>query len=88
MAVESIEEIIELQAITPVPEAEAWLEGTTLFRDRVVPVLNLARRFGLNGAGPTDDTRIIVVTGGMGSPASLSMRSLRSSTCREAASSR
>jgi purine-binding chemotaxis protein CheW len=66
MAVESIEEIIELQAITPVPGAEVWVEGTTLFRDRVVPVLNLARRFGLSGTGPTDDTRIVVVAGGEG----------------------
>lgn len=63
MAVESIEEIIELQAITPVPGADAWVEGTTWFRDRVVPVLNLGRRFGLAGTGPTDDTRIVVVAG-------------------------
>ncbi len=66
MAVESIEEIIELQAITPVPGTDAWVEGTTLFRDRVVPVLNLGRRFGLSGTGPTDDTRIVVVAGGDG----------------------
>jgi len=63
MDVRAIEEVIELQEVTKLPDAEPWIEGTTLFRDQKVPVLNLRRRFGLNRADPTDDTRIVVVSG-------------------------
>ncbi len=64
MDIRAIEEIIELQDITGIPEAEPWVEGTTLFRDMVVPVLDMRCRFGLEKAEPTDDSRIVVVTGG------------------------
>jgi len=66
MKIQVIEEVIELQELVDVPEADAWVAGTTLFRDRVLPVLDLRRRFGLATAEPSDDTRILVVSGGSG----------------------
>lgn len=64
--IRAIEEVIELQEVTQILAVEPWVEGTTLFRDQVVPVLNLRSRLGLNKAEPTEDTRIVVVRGGDG----------------------
>jgi purine-binding chemotaxis protein CheW len=45
---------------TPVPGAPAYVLGVVTLRGRVIPVIDLRRRFGLSPAEPTLDTRIIV----------------------------
>jgi purine-binding chemotaxis protein CheW len=57
----AVEGIIKMQAITAVPRAPAFVEGVTNLRGKVLPVIDLRRRFGLPGEEATKDTRIVVV---------------------------
>ena len=57
----AVEGIIKLQAITAVPQAPAFVEGVTNLRGKVLPVVDLRRRFGLPAAAATKETRIVVV---------------------------
>lgn len=57
----AVEGIIKLQAITTVPHAPAFVEGVTNLRGKVLPVIDLRKRFGLPQAQPTKDSRIVVV---------------------------
>lgn len=57
----AVEGIIKLQAITSVPHAPAFVEGVTNLRGKVLPVIDLRKRFGLPQAQPTKDSRIVVV---------------------------
>jgi len=57
----AVESIIKMQAITAVPRAPAFVEGVTNLRGKVLPVIDLRRRFGLAATDPTKDTRIVVV---------------------------
>ncbi len=56
-----VESIIKLQPITAVPCSPAFVEGVTNLRGRVLPVIDLRKRFGLPAEEPTKDTRIVVV---------------------------
>src|SRR3954471_21025524 len=47
--------------ITPVPNAPPFVDGIVFSRGRVVPVVNLRKRFGLPAAANTLQTRLIVV---------------------------
>lgn len=55
-----VQEIIRMQSITAVPNGPAFIEGLTNLRGRVIPVMDLRKRFGLN-ASPTDGHHRIVV---------------------------
>ncbi len=57
----AVEGIIKLQAITTVPHAPAFVEGVTNLRGKVLPVIDLRKRFGLSQAQATRDSRIVVV---------------------------
>ena len=57
----AVEGIIKMQAITVVPQAPAFVEGVTNLRGKVLPVVDLRRRFGLPAADATKETRIVVV---------------------------
>ena len=59
--ISAVEGIIKMQAITAVPRAPAFVEGVTNLRGKVLPVIDLRRRFGLPGEEATKDTRIVVV---------------------------
>jgi len=56
-----VESIIKLQPITAVPCSPAFVEGVTNLRGRVLPVIDLRKRFGLPAGESTKDTRIVVV---------------------------
>jgi purine-binding chemotaxis protein CheW len=43
----AVETIIKLLAITAVPHAPRFVEGVTNLRGKVLPVIDLRRRFGL-----------------------------------------
>lgn len=64
--IQAIQEIVRLQAITPIPGAEPWLTGITNLRGRVVPVVDLRVRCGTPVAEPTSETRIVVANGDHG----------------------
>ena len=57
----AVEGIIKMQAITAVPRAPAFVEGVTNLRGKVLPVIDLRKRFGLPSETATKDTRIVVV---------------------------
>lgn len=56
-----VQEIIRPVAITRVPHAPAFVEGVINLRGRIVPVIDLRKRFGLPHRERDKDTRIIVV---------------------------
>ena len=53
-------EIIRTMEITKVPKAPAFVEGVINLRGRVIPIIDLRRRFGLAEKAGDSDTRIIV----------------------------
>jgi purine-binding chemotaxis protein CheW len=56
-----VHEIIRLQSITRVPRAPSFVEGVINLRGKVIPVVDLRRRFGLPLAEHTRATRTVVV---------------------------
>jgi purine-binding chemotaxis protein CheW len=56
-----VHEIIRPQSITRVPRAPAFVEGVINLRGKVIPVVDLRRRFGLPAAEQTRSSRIVVV---------------------------
>ncbi len=57
----AVEGIIKLQTITALPHAPHFVEGVTNLRGKVLPVIDLRKRFGLPPGEATKDTRIVVV---------------------------
>lgn len=64
VAIDCVESIVKMQAITFVPQAPAFVEGVTNLRGSVLPVLSLRKRFGLPPCEPDRETRIVVVRQG------------------------
>lgn len=56
-----VHEIIRLQTVTTVPRAPSFVEGVINLRGKVIPVVDLRRRFGLHTVDHTRATRIVVV---------------------------
>lgn len=59
--INSVREIIRMQAVTHVPNAPDFVEGVINLRGRVIPILDLRKRFGLRVSDETTDTRVVVV---------------------------
>ncbi len=59
--ISSVREIIRMQEITKVPRAPDFVEGVINLRGRVIPVVDLRKRFGFLVTDWTKDTRIVVV---------------------------
>ena len=57
----SVREIIRMQDITTVPRTPECVEGVINLRGKVIPVVDLRKRFGFPEADATKDTRIVVV---------------------------
>ncbi len=56
-----VHEIIRLQSVTKVPRSPIFVEGVINLRGKVIPVVDLRRRFGLPTADHTRASRIVVV---------------------------
>ncbi|GAB6162785.1 chemotaxis protein CheW [Desulfothermus naphthae] len=56
-----VQEIIRMQNITSVPNAPEFVEGVINLRGRVIPIVDLRKRFGLEEKSHDKATRIIVV---------------------------
>jgi len=56
-----VQEIIRMQSITHVPGAPEFVEGVINLRGRIIPVIDLHQRFGLEGAQLSKASRIVVV---------------------------
>ncbi len=54
-------EIIRLKEITPVPTAPAFVEGVINLRGKIIPIVDLRKRFKLESAVREKNNRIIIV---------------------------
>jgi len=60
----AVHEIIRMQLITKVPKSPFFVEGIINLRGKVIPVVDMRRRFGLPKIEQTTDSRIVVVESG------------------------
>jgi purine-binding chemotaxis protein CheW len=56
-----VQEIIRMMEITKVPRAPEFVEGVINLRGKVIPIIDLRRRFGLAARSHDKHTRIIVI---------------------------
>ncbi len=56
-----VQEIIRLMELTRVPKAPEFIEGVINLRGKVIPVMDLRKRFSMPEAEDTSEARIIVV---------------------------
>ena len=56
-----VQEIIGIMDITPVPRTPAFVKGVINLRGKIVPVVDLRLKFGMEEAEHTEETCIIVV---------------------------
>lgn len=56
-----VQEIIRTMEITKVPRAPEFVEGVINLRGKVIPIIDLRRRFGLDSREHDKHTRIIVI---------------------------
>lgn len=59
--ISAVREIIRLQEITRVPRTPAFVEGVINLRGKVIPVIDLRKRFGLPAGEEDKENRIVVV---------------------------
>jgi purine-binding chemotaxis protein CheW len=57
----SVQEINRVIAITRVPNAPKYVEGVINLRGKIVPVVDLRKRFSIQPSALTDEARIIVI---------------------------
>jgi len=61
VSIQKVKEIIEFTSITKVPKVPRWIRGVINLRGNVVPVVDLAVRFGLDERPTTKTTCIFIV---------------------------
>lgn len=59
--VQSVERVLRHQPARPVPDVPAWVDGVIEYRDRMVPVIDLRRRFELPAEEVRAETRTLVM---------------------------
>ena len=59
--IQKVKEIIEYSSVTKVPKVPRWIRGVINLRGNVVPVVDLAVRFGLDERPITKTTCIVIV---------------------------
>ncbi len=53
-------EIIRMQDITKLPDVPVFVEGVINLRGKIIPVIDLKKRFNLNAGSSDENTRIII----------------------------
>jgi purine-binding chemotaxis protein CheW len=61
LPITKVQEINRLVPITKLPQAPPFMEGIINLRGRIIPIIDLRKRFQLKVADYTDDNRIIIV---------------------------
>ena len=59
--ISKIHGIITMQAITKIPRSPDFVNGVINLRGKVIPVVDLRKRFGLEVSEATKETRIVIV---------------------------
>ncbi len=57
----AVQEINRMMALTRVPQSPPEVEGVINLRGKIIPVLDLRKRFGLDASERTEHNRIVVV---------------------------
>jgi purine-binding chemotaxis protein CheW len=57
----AVERVLRYQTPRSLPDVPAWIEGMIEYQRRVIPVLNLRRRFELPDRAAAPETRIVVL---------------------------
>jgi purine-binding chemotaxis protein CheW len=60
----SVERVLRYQKPTSIPNVPDWVDGVIEYRGRIIPVINLRLRFGLERVPPQAESRILVFTVG------------------------
>ncbi len=56
-----VQEINRMTEITVVPNSQTYVEGVINLRGRVIPVINLRKKFGLSGKDRDGSSRVIIM---------------------------
>ena len=56
-----VNEIIQMQPVTPIPEVEHFIKGLINLRGKIIPVIDVADRFGKESFDYNDRTCVIVI---------------------------
>jgi purine-binding chemotaxis protein CheW len=64
LSVENVVEVVQMVAVTPMPEAPSWVNGVINFRGRVVPLIDVRGRLGAPTLETDLATPIIVIQSG------------------------
>ncbi len=60
ISIVKVSEIVEYEAVTTVPNTPIWIRGVTNLRGKVVPVVDLAVKFGMPASGISKFSCIII----------------------------
>lgn len=60
LPIEDIAEVLPMVLITPVPEVPSWVVGVINLRGRVIPIIDLRARLGMEPRAPRLNTPILV----------------------------
>src|SRR5271155_1236456 len=60
ISIVKVSEIVEYEAVTTVPNTPVWIRGVTNLRGKVVPVVDLAVKFGMPASGISKFSCIII----------------------------
>lgn len=69
--IEVVREIVQLPEITPVPHTPACVAGVINLRDKVIPVVDLRKKFSFKSESWSRETCVIVVDGRQGPVAAI-----------------
>lgn len=61
VGISEVQEIIRVPKITKVPKAPSFVEGVINLREKILPIISLRKKFGLEDIEKTDSLRVIVV---------------------------
>lgn len=59
--ISAVREIVRVPEITTVPNAPDYIEGVINLRGKIIPVMDLRKRFGIKNVEPNKKNRILVV---------------------------
>jgi len=71
-----VQEIIQMQQITRIPRTPDYILGVINLRGKIIPVLDLRRKFGLEASQDTDKTciNVVQITDAKGLPITIGIR--------------
>jgi purine-binding chemotaxis protein CheW len=60
----SVERVLRYQQPTAIPNVPEWVDGVIEYRGRIIPIIDLRLRFGLERTPPRPESRILVFSVG------------------------